>query len=342
MNITQPIKIIPGTTTCKGKPILPVMSYKWGLISISIFFMLASVFLITTKGLNYGVDFVGGTKNIYRFADGTKIDDVRNALDGLGFGDIQVIAFEEASQVPQYLIRVKTVVGVDVSKILTDRLVEKIPGKTELVSQETVGPKVGADLQKKAIASVALTCLLILIYTGFRFDFLFAPGAIIALFHDVLISVGFFAFFGREFTLPILAALLTILGFSVNDTIVVYDRIRENVKHLPKHISASRIVDISLTETFSRTIITSLTVFLVVVVLFFAGGGVLHDFAFCMIVGVVFGTYSSIFIASPIYLWLHKIFPNQGIKKTLKALVIFSCSVTSIMSPGVLTSSLRS
>jgi len=315
MNETQPIKIISGVTTCKGKSILPVMAYKWGFISVSIVFMLASLFLLATKGLNYGVDFVGGTKNIYRFAEGTKIDDIRAALEGLDFGDIQVIAFEQDRQIPQYLIRVKSISGIDVSQILTDRLAKKFPGKTELVSQETVGPKVGADLQKKAIASVALTCLLILIYTGFRFDFLFAPGAIIALFHDVLISVGFFAFFGKEFTLPILAALLTILGFSVNDTIVVYDRIRENIKHLPKHISASRIVDISLTETFSRTIITNLTVLLVVVALFLVGGGVLHDFAFCMIVGVIFGTYSSIFIASPIYLWLQKMFPNQGIKK---------------------------
>lgn len=301
--------------TCRGKSVLPFMKYKWPFIVISLFFMVLSVQQILVKGFNYGVDFKGGSKLVYEFETGVDSQQVRDVTESLGLGDVQVIEFGVNAAAPQYMLRAKYLEGQDVPNLIDAALVEKFGlDKVHRLSEETVGPKVGADLQKKGILSIVFTCVLILVYVGFRFDFLFAPGGVIALIHDVLISAGFFAWFGKEFNLPILAALLTILGYSINDTVVIYDRIRENVAKLPKKTAVADIIDVSLTETLSRTIVTSLTVLMVVVVLFYLGGGVLHDFAFCLIIGVIFGSYSSIFIASPVYVFLHKFFPHYGIK----------------------------
>jgi preprotein translocase subunit SecF len=311
------VKIIPGETTCKGKAIFPMMKYAvvFALISLALFLM--SLYMIFASPINLGIDFIGGSKMVYELPPETKMEDVRVMLEGLGVGEVPVIPFNQMEHKNQIMLRAKNIPGKDVSKIIEDSMTKTYGGKAQLLSQEVVGPKVGQDLRNKAFLSIIITCGLILVYTGIRFDFLFAPGAVIALVHDVLISFGVYVFFGKEVSLPILAALLTILGYSVNDTIVVYDRIRENINRLPKNISASRIVDISITETFSRSIVTHVTVLLVLLVLFYIGGGVLHDFAFCMMAGVIFGTYSSIFVASPIYIWLQKIFPDKGIKKSV-------------------------
>lgn len=301
--------------TCRGKSVFPFMKYKWPFILISVFFMAFSVQQIMTKGFNYGVDFIGGSKLVYEFDAGIEAQQIRDVMESLNMGDVQVIEFGVNAEKPQYMFRAKYLEGKDVPKLIDAALMEKFGSdKIHMLSEEMVGPKVGEDLQRKGVLSIVFTCVLILVYVGFRFDFLFAPGGVIALVHDVLISAGFFAFLGKEFNLPILAALLTILGYSINDTVVIYDRIRENVAKLPKRTSVADIIDISLTETMSRTIVTSLTVLMVVVVLFYLGGGVLHDFAFCLIIGVIFGSYSSIFIASPVYVFLHKFFPHYGIK----------------------------
>lgn len=302
--------------TCTGKRVFPFISYQWPFILISLLFIAASGHQIFFKGINFGTDFTGGTKVMYGFEAGVKADAIRAAVDGLGLGDVQIVSFGDLeSKQNQYMIRVRDVPGRDVGKLLAEAFAQKFgEGKTRFLGQEFVGPKVGRDLKKKGVLSITLTCVLILIYVGFRFDFLFAPGAIIALIHDIVISVGFFAFFGKEFNLPILAAILTILGYSVNDTIVIYDRVRENIGRLPKNVALEHVVNTSITETMGRTIVTSLTVLMVVVVLFFIGGGVLHDFAFCLIVGVIFGSYSTVFIASPVYLLMQRLFPHKGLR----------------------------
>jgi preprotein translocase subunit SecF len=286
------------------------MKYQGYFMAISVFFVALSFYLIFARGLNFGVDFKGGVKLACQFDPSIKIEAIREATDA------QVT--QCGGNPNEYLIRAKYVEGKDVAALVTEQLTRKFgETKFKVLSQEVVGPKVGKDLQRDAWLSIIITCALILIYVGFRFDFLFAPGAIIALIHDITISVGFFAYFGKEFNLPILAALLTILGYSINDTIVIYDRIRENIARLPKRTTVEQTIDISVTETMGRTIVTSLTVFMVVVILFFMGGSVLHDFAFCMIVGVVAGSYSTVFIASPVYIFLQKLFPGKGIKVTL-------------------------
>lgn len=301
--------------TCTGKKPFPFMPLMWPFIIFSVATFVLSIYVITSRGMNYGVDFLGGVKMVYQFDATVSSDSIRAATKNDELGDIQIIPFGgETSN--RYIIRAKYVENKDVPKILDAQFKQSLgDGKFQNLGSETVGPKVGADLQRKGWLALLATCGFLLIYIGFRFDFLFAPGAIVALVHDVFISAGIFAWMGKEFNLPILAALLTILGYSINDTIIIYDRVRENLSKLSKTLSLSEVIDVSLTETFSRTIVTSLTVFLVVFILFMIGGGVLHDFAFCLMVGVAFGTYSSIFIASPIYLGLQKLFPTQGLNK---------------------------
>lgn len=310
--------------TCTGKKPFPFMPLMWPFLIFSVVTFALSVYAIMWHGMNYGVDFLGGTKMTYEFNSGIDAEAIRSASENLDLGEIQIVPFGDLSG-NKYIIRGKYEEGRDTSKVLDAAFTKNFGAdKFKNLGAETVGPKVGADLQKKGWLSIAMTCVLLLIYIGFRFDFLFAPGAIIALIHDVFISAGVFAWMGKEFSLPILAALLTILGYSINDTIIIYDRVRENLTKLPKSLTLEEVIDVSLTETFSRTIVTSLTVFIVVLILFLTGGGVLHDFAFCLMVGVAFGTYSSIFIASPIYLGLQKLFPTKGLNKTAQQATIGS------------------
>lgn len=306
----------PDVLTVRGGKPFPFMPLKWPFLLFSLACFALSLYVITVKGFNFGVDFLGGTKIVYEFDAAMTADAIRSAAVDDELGDIQIIPFGSGTA-NQFIIRAKFIEGKDVGQILDGKFATAFgDGKVKNLGVEAVGPKVGEDLRRKGLYGLIWTCVLILIYVGFRFDFLFAPGAIVALIHDVTISAGVFAWFGKEFNLPILAALLTILGYSINDTIVIYDRIRENILKLPKHTPLEKVIDVSLTETFSRTIVTSLTVFIVVVTLFFMGGAVLHDFSFCLIIGLIFGSYSSLFVASPIYLWLQKFFPTQGLKKT--------------------------
>lgn len=299
--------------TCTGKSPFAFMTYKWLFILISVVALAISFYEIYGHGLNLGVDFLGGNKIVYRFENSVQIQDIRSATEGLGLDNVQITPFGNDTSKNEFILRAKYVENLDATDVLNKKFDSAFgEGKYEVLSQEIVGPKVGEDLKKNGILSLLWASGLILLYIAIRFDILFAPGAIIALLHDVLISVGFFSYFDKEFNLPILAALLTIVGYSINDTIIIYDRIRENLQKLPRSTPLPVILNVSLTETLRRTIITSLTLLIVVVVLFYLGGGVLHDFAFCMIIGVIFGTYSSIFIASPLYLALAKIFPKMG------------------------------
>lgn len=300
--------------TLQGKKPFPYMRFKWPFIAVSVFFIVMSLYQIMVRGFNFGVDFLGGVKITAVFEREIGEGQIRSAMEKLGLGEVQIVPFsmDDLSK-NAFILRAKYLEGQDVTVLIKDELKKSFgTEKFQILAEEVVGPRVGDDLRHKGVLSMILTCVLIGVYVGFRFDFLFAPGAIVALIHDVLISAGFFAFFGKEFNLPILAALLTILGYSINDTVVIYDRIRENLIEHHRRYSLSDILDISLTETLRRTIVTALTVFISVLVLFYLGGSVLHDFAFCMMIGVVFGSYSSIFIASPIYIGLQRIFPHKG------------------------------
>lgn len=296
---------------------IPFMRWKWFFISVSLLFVAGSFFIILTKGLNFGVDFKGGIKLAYHFSKPIGDGDIRKMLDSLDLGDVQVIRFGKETE-NSYMIKTKYQEGIDVTKAITAEFKKGLgdDGAT-LLSEENVGPKVGRELRKRGLFAIILTWILILIYVGIRFDFLFSPGAIVALIHDVVIAVGFFAFFDKEVNLPILAAVLTIIGYSINDTIVIYDRVRENLRKLPSSMPLAELIEQSINETLSRTIITSLTVLFAVLVLFFLGGGVLHDFAFCMVVGVIAGTYSTIFVASPVYLLCQRLFPHKGLVRTV-------------------------
>ncbi len=290
----------------------PFMKYKVLFVGLSFLAVTVSLFLYFTKGLNYGVDFKGGVKLIYSFADDLGENDIRQSLEGLNLGEVQVVRFGLEKD-KSYMIRAALNEEGTTASLVENKFKEKFGASVTLLSEETVGAKVGADLRKRGMFALILTWILILVYVGIRFDFLFAPGAVISLLHDVIVVIGFFAFFGKEFNLPILAALLTIIGFSVNDTIIIYDRVRENLGKFGNSMSREELVNYSVNETLSRTLITSLTVFFVVSVLYFIGGAVLQDFAFAMLIGVVAGTYSTIFVASPLYIALYRFFPKKGL-----------------------------
>jgi len=257
--------------------------------------------LIFRGGLNYGIDFAGGTMVQVRFAKDLNSDQIRTALAEIDMGDASIQQFEgEATH--EFLIRVEksqsNLVGLsDEIKVVLDKAFGA--ENVDIRRVEMVGPKVGKDLRRQGMLAIIYAMIGILIYVTFRFELRFAVGAIVALVHDVTITVGVFALLDKEFSLPIVAALLAIVGYSLNDTIVVYDRIRENMKGAGKSVFLE-MINSSINQTLSRTILTSLTTMLVLISLFFLGGGVIHDFAFAMIIGVFVGTYSSIFIASPV------------------------------------------
>ncbi len=263
--------------------------------------LLGVVLLFVRGGLNYGIDFAGGTMVQVRFANAVEPDEVRQALTSIGMGDASIQQFE-GEEAHEFLIRVEKsksdLVGLsDEIRVVLDK--EFGSENVDIRRVEMVGPKVGKDLRRQGMLAILYAMIGILIYITLRFEFRFALGAIAALAHDVMITVGVFALLNKEFSLPIVAALLAIVGYSLNDTIVVYDRIRENMKGAGK-LAFVDTVNRSINQTISRTILTSLTTMLVLISLFFLGGGVIHDFAFAMIIGVMVGTYSSIFIACPV------------------------------------------
>ncbi len=269
--------------------------------------------LLVKGGPDYGIDFAGGTLVQVQFTDGTDASDIKDALKGLDIGSPIVQSFGEDQN--EFLIRVeKTSAELQGLSVQIQDALEKTyeKGKVSIRRVEMVGPQVGKDLRSKGLKAILYAMLGILIYISWRFEFRFAVGAIIALVHDVVITLGAFSVFGKEIDLPIIAAFLAIIGYSLNDTIIVYDRIRENLGKHNKE-SFSFVVNRSINDTLSRTLLTSGTTLLVVLALFVLGGGVIHNFAFAMLVGVLIGTYSSIFVASPILiLWQQKKF---GLKK---------------------------
>jgi preprotein translocase subunit SecF len=265
--------------------------------------LIGLVSLIVKGGPNYGIDFAGGTLVQVKFVEETTAKDIKTALKDLDLRGLTVQQFGDEAN--EYLLRAQE------SSSKLEGLSQTVEGaldaaygadQAEIRRVEMVGPQVGKDLRKKGLMAIFYAMIGILIYVTWRFEFRFAVGAIMALVHDVLITLGIFSLAGKEIDLPIIAAFLAIIGYSLNDTIIVYDRIRENQgKHGKQGLEF--LINRSINETLSRTILTSGTTLLVVLALFIFGGGVIHNFAFALLVGVLIGTFSSIFVASPLLIF---------------------------------------
>ncbi len=265
--------------------------------------MVLSIISLSTRGLQMGIDFTGGTLIEVGYQKSADLTVLRNTLDTEGFNDATVQNFGTAKDV---LIRLKPHDGVSSADLSTKVLEAINKTTTEPASVrrvEFVGPQVGDDLAEDGFLALLYSTIGILIYIAWRFEWKFSTGAVIATLHDVIVTLGLFSVLGLEFDLTVLAAVLALIGYSLNDTIVVYDRIRENFR-LFRNTSTEEIMNISVNVTLSRTIMTSLTVILVLVSLFFLGGEIIHNFSIVLLFGVFFGTYSSIFIASPMALIL--------------------------------------
>jgi len=273
---------------------------KFGILSI--FLVLTSLVLLMTKGLNYGIDFAGGTVIQVKYEKNAPIQKVRDVLaKNPNYKGANVTYFGSDQEIS---IRTKSTsknVEVDVGDEMRQLL--KDTGKFEIRGVDMVGPAVGDELRTQGLMAMLLSIIGILIYISFRFEWRFAIASVMALVHDVTISMGALALFQIDINLPILAAILTILGYSLNDTVIVFDRIREGIRTI-KSVELSEVIDESVTRTLSRTTLTSLTTFFVVFTLYLFGGELLKGFSFTLLVGVVVGTYSSIFVASPILMWL--------------------------------------
>jgi len=263
----------------------------------SIFIFVLSIAFILFKGLNYGIDFKGGTLIELR-SDNTDAASIRSILNNMSLGDVNVKKFGKEGD---YLIKVEQKETNDnkIIPIIKKNLSDNLNTEINFRRVENVGPKVSSELLQSGIIAICLSLAAMLFYIWIRFEWQFSIGSIIALFHDVVITLGIFSVLSLEINLSIIAAVLTIVGYSMNDTVVIYDRIRENLNKYTR-LSISEIANLSINDTLARTIITSVTTLLALLSIFILGGEILRGFSFAMILGVVIGTYSSMFVASPI------------------------------------------
>ena len=272
-------------------------NYKTAIMFSVLLILAGLVSVFMHGGLKFGIDFAGGTLVQLKFENPPSIESIRSGLKEIGLADSTIQEFGSPDTI---LIRVERSEGKleEMGSRIKESL-EQTRGFTGITIErvEMVGPKVGKDLRQKALLSIVYAIIAIVIYISWRFEFQYAIAAIIALIHDVLITIGAFSMLDKEFTLVLVAAFLTIIGYSLNDTIVIFDRIRENTRRRSKE-PLRDIINTSINQTLSRTLLTSGTTLLVVAALFFLGGEIIHDFSFALLVGVVIGTYSSIFIAS--------------------------------------------
>tara|TARA_B110000444_G_scaffold14038_1_gene12012 strand:- start:705 stop:1607 length:903 start_codon:yes stop_codon:yes gene_type:complete len=262
----------------------------------SLFIFILSIAFILFKGLNYGIDFKGGTLIELR-ANNTDAASIRSTLNSMNLGDVNVKKFGKEGD---YLIKVEQKENNDnkIIPLIKKKLSENLNTKTNFRRVENVGPKVSSELLQSGIIAISLSLAAMLFYIWIRFEWQFSIGSIIALFHDVVITMGIFSILSLEINLSIIAAVLTIVGYSMNDTVVIYDRIRENLNKYTR-LNISEIANLSINDTLARTIITSATTLLALLSIFILGGEILRGFSFAMILGVIIGTYSSIFVASP-------------------------------------------
>lgn len=298
------------------------MGIRGAALAVSALAAVLACVIMWQRGLNYGIDFVGGLKLAYQFTTpaagatgtgttATPLDDVaiQETLGQIGI-NASVQRFRGQDE-QRYLIKVRQPEG-DVTvlvKTITEQLQSRFgPVVTEGV--ETLGPRVGAEMRIRSFKTVLYVLLALLLYIGFRFDFLFAPGAIVATAHDVIITMGVLALLGIEFNLTILAAILTIAGYSINDTIVIYDRVRERVGEITPS-SIAQVLNRSLSETLPRTLVTGMSTIFAVLVLYFVAGGDIRDFALTFFIGIIAGTYSSLFVATPIYMACYQRWPSK-------------------------------
>jgi preprotein translocase subunit SecF len=292
------------------------MQKRLTFLGLSAFLVVVSFVLLFTKGLNFGIDFTGGTVVQVKYTKVAPVKNIREILSKKNkFSNASVTNFGSQQEV---IIRFSTSsesLGMDIGDEIRDLL--KSTGKYEIRRVDIVGPKVGGELQRKGLTALALSLLIILAYVSFRFEWRFAVASILALIHDVAITLGAIIVFNVDINLDILAAILTILGYSINDTIIVFDRIREGIK-TSKQSDLSKVINESISKTLSRTTLTSLTTFLVVATLFLFGGEIIHGFSFTLLVGIVVGTYSSIFIAASFLLQLKFSIANYRENEALK------------------------
>ena len=301
----------------KSDKVYNFMGKRLPFLGLSSILVIASIVLLLTKGLNFGIDFAGGTIVQVKYDRPAPIDQIRTILKGTEKYSNSTIT--EFGSVDEIVIRIKgsssnlaTDIGDEIHQIL------KATGNFEVRRVDMVGPKVGGELQEKGIMALALSMIVILAYVSFRFEWRFAVASIFALAHDVIIALGAISLVGVEVNLDILAAILTILGYSLNDTIIVFDRIREGVQKSKESV-LNKVVNESVSRTLSRTTLTSLTTFFVVVTLYLFGGEIINGFAFTMLVGVVVGTYSSIFVAASFLVQLKFSIANFRAKEAEKA-----------------------
>ncbi|MDD5717084.1 MAG: protein translocase subunit SecF [Sulfuricurvum sp.] len=273
------------------------------VFTFSFIVSILSIYLIMTKGFVFGIDFAGGTVVQVKYDKPVQIDVIRKHLSTTQFASAGIQEFGSPSEIVLRLQNTTGDVTKDTAKQVSDAL--NGTGTFEIRRVDMVGPKVGKELQTQGTIALLVSVIGILIYVAFRFEWRFAVAAIIALVHDVLITAGMVSLFNVEFDLTVLAALLTILGFSINDTIVIFDRIRETIHDVKEgtKYQISAIINESVTNTLSRTILTVATLFFVVLTLFIYGGEIIHGFSFAMLIGIIFGAYSSIFVASPFLIW---------------------------------------
>ncbi len=294
-----------------GDTRIPFVAKRRVFFGLSAALILASIGVVVIRGgFNYGVDFTGGSLVQVRFSQLVSTDAVRAALQAMGEQGAAIQRDEQGD----FFIRVKArelTGGQSFGTMLGQQLATSFPGNAfEILSEDTVGPQVSKELQGKVLLAVLLAIVGILVYVSFRFDFRFGTGAVLALIHDTVITLGFVALFNKEITVTVIAAVLTVIGYSVNDSIVVSDRIREDIRKMRKE-SFADVCNTAINQTLSRTAITSLTVLFVTLSLLIFGAASIRDFAFVMTVGTVVGTYSSIFVvANSVVEWEHR-FPSK-------------------------------
>ena len=285
------LKLVPDGTR------VPFSSYRHVAIGFSVALVIASIALLGLRGLNFGIDFVGGVM-IEIATDGpADLGDIRSRLDALDIGDVQVQTFGAPDDV---LIRVgESSAHEGADQTVAQAIQDELGDAVEYRRVEVVGPQVSGELITAGVTAILVALALMLVYIWFRFEWQFSLGAILALTHDVILTLGVFALLQMEFNLSTIAAILTIVGYSMNDTVVVFDRMRENLRKY-KRMPLAELIDLSINETLSRTVVTALTTLIALFALFFFGGEVIAGFTFAMIFGVIVGTYSSIFVASPV------------------------------------------
>ncbi len=303
----RPLKLVPDNTN------IAFLSLRWWAMGLSILLIIGSMFLVASRGLNLGVDFAGGQMFRVTFAQDAQVDDLRSRIGQLGLGDVSI---QQSGTAKTVTVRMPLPEGgKDAADAAASKVVSAVKSKypdARFDATEAVSGKVSNELLTQGTIALALAMLGISLYIWFRFEWQFGVGALFALFHDVALTFGFFALTQLEFNLNVVAAILTIIGYSLNDTIVVYDRIRENLRKFRK-MEIEPLLDLSVNETLSRTIVTSLSLIITLTILLFFGPEVIFGFTAAMLLGIVIGTFSSIYVAAPILIWL-KVGPDSFVQ----------------------------